>query len=67
MRGTPGRQAEEPENDLAVLRPYIIPDDLVPATLTSSATLRVGDEVVAVTTIANEDVLEKIFSGETQK
>jgi trk system potassium uptake protein len=26
-----------------------------------------GDEVVAVTTIAKEDVLEKIFSGETQK
>ncbi len=29
--------------------------------------LVVGDEVVAVTTIAKEDVLEKIFSGETQK
>ena len=26
-----------------------------------------GDEVVAVTTIAKEDVLEKVFSGETQK
>jgi trk system potassium uptake protein TrkA len=26
-----------------------------------------GDEIVAVTTIANEDVLERIFSGETQK
>lgn len=40
--------AQEPENDLAVLRPQVIPDDIVPATLTSSATLRVGDEVVAV-------------------
>ena len=38
----------QPENDLAVLRPRLIPDDLVPATLTSSATLRVGDAVVAV-------------------
>ena len=36
------------ENDLAVLRPLVIPDDVVPATLTSSATLHVGDEVVAV-------------------
>jgi trk system potassium uptake protein len=26
-----------------------------------------GDEVVAVTTIAKEDILEKIFSGETQR
>lgn len=40
--------AAEPENDLAVLRPEIIPDDLVPATLTSSDSLHVGDEVVAV-------------------
>jgi S1-C subfamily serine protease len=38
----------QPENDLAVLRAKIIPDDLVPATLTDSSTLRVGDEVVAV-------------------
>ena len=38
----------QPENDLAVLRPTVIPDDLVPATLTSSDTLRVGDDVVAV-------------------
>lgn len=40
--------ARQPENDLAVLRANEIPDDLVPATLTSSATLRPGDEVVAV-------------------
>jgi S1-C subfamily serine protease len=40
--------AAQPENDLAVLQPQIIPDDLKPATLTSSATLHVGDEVIAV-------------------
>jgi len=39
---------KQPENDLAVLRPHIIPDDLVPATLAGSGGLRVGDEVVAV-------------------
>lgn len=39
---------EQPENDLAVLRPHVIPDDLLPATLTSSTTLRIGDEVIAV-------------------
>lgn len=38
----------QPENDLAVLRPLLIPDDLVPATLAGSAALQVGDEVVAV-------------------
>lgn len=38
----------QPENDLAVLRPSLIPDDLVPATLTTSDTLHVGDDVVAV-------------------
>jgi S1-C subfamily serine protease len=37
-----------PENDLAILQPSIIPDDLVPATLTSSNTLNIGDEVFAV-------------------
>jgi len=40
--------ASQEENDLAVLRPSLIPDDVVPATLTSSDTLHVGDEVVAV-------------------
>ena len=38
----------QPENDLAVLKALLIPDDLVPATLTSTAMLRVGDDVVAV-------------------
>jgi S1-C subfamily serine protease len=40
--------ATEAENDLAVLRPQVVPDDLLPAVLTSSDTLHVGDEVVAV-------------------
>lgn len=35
----------QPENDLAVLRPATVPDDLVPATLASSP--QVGDEVFA--------------------
>ena len=40
--------ATEPANDLAALRPHVIPDDLIPATLTGSAGLSVGDEVFAV-------------------
>lgn len=40
--------ATQAENDLAVLRPQLIPDDVVPATLSSSDTLHIGDEVVAV-------------------
>ncbi len=39
---------QQPENDLAVLRPREVPDDLVPATLGGSDILRVGDEVFAV-------------------
>jgi S1-C subfamily serine protease len=39
---------KQPENDLAVLRPEIVPDDLVPATLASSTEIQIGDEVVAV-------------------
>jgi S1-C subfamily serine protease len=38
----------QPENDLAVLKPAVIPDDLVAATLAGSGQLNVGDEVVAV-------------------
>jgi S1-C subfamily serine protease len=38
----------QPENDLAVLKPATIPDDLQPATLKSTAKLRPGDEVIAV-------------------
>lgn len=37
----------QPENDLAVIRASIIPDDLVPATLAGAGGLRVGDEVFA--------------------
>ena len=38
----------QPENDLAVLKPATLPDDIVPATLKSTAKLRPGDEVIAV-------------------
>jgi serine protease DegQ len=37
-----------PDLDLAIIRPNLLPDDLVPATLGGSAGLRPGDEVVAV-------------------
>jgi len=38
----------KPESDLAIVRARTLPDDLVPATLTASNTLRPGDEVIAV-------------------
>jgi S1-C subfamily serine protease len=38
----------QPENDLAVLQAKSVPDDLVPATLRSTADLALGDKVVAV-------------------
>ena len=38
----------QPDKDLAVLSAMTVPDDLKPATLASSASLRVGDEVIAV-------------------
>jgi S1-C subfamily serine protease len=38
----------QPENDLAVLQAHKIPDDLVAATMRSTADLSPGDEVVAV-------------------
>ena len=38
----------QPENDLAVLRAQKIPDDLVAATMRSTADLMPGDEVVAI-------------------
>lgn len=37
----------QPENDLAVLQPKHLPDELQPATLASTAGLRPGDQVVA--------------------
>ncbi len=38
----------QPKDDLAVLKPDTIPDDLKPATLRSTRGLRPGDEVIAV-------------------
>jgi serine protease DegQ len=38
----------QPENDLAVIRPHRLPDDMTPATLASTRGLAPGDEVVAV-------------------
>ncbi len=38
----------QPEHDLAVLQAKVVPDDLQPATLRSTADLRPGDHVVAV-------------------
>jgi S1-C subfamily serine protease len=40
--------ARIPEKDLAVLNAVKVPDELKPATLASSASLHVGDEVIAV-------------------
>ncbi len=40
--------ATQPENDLAVLQAKTLPDDLVAATLTSTADLAMGDQVIAV-------------------
>jgi S1-C subfamily serine protease len=38
----------QPENDLAILKARVLPDDLHPATLRSTRGLRTGDEVLAV-------------------
>ena len=38
----------KPENDLAIIKPKKIPDDLTPAVLAGSGDLQPGDEVVAV-------------------
>ncbi|HEY2255759.1 MAG TPA: trypsin-like peptidase domain-containing protein, partial [Variovorax sp.] len=40
--------ALQPENDLAVLQAKELPDDLIPATLRSTADLQPGDQVAAV-------------------
>lgn len=37
-----------PDLDLAIIRPTVLPDDLLPATLGASGSLRPGDEVVAI-------------------
>ena len=38
----------QPENDLAVLQAHTIPDDMIAATMRSTADLRPGDQVLAV-------------------
>lgn len=38
----------QPEHDLAVIRALILPDDLQPATIRSTAGLRPGDRIIAV-------------------
>ncbi|MCI0476858.1 MAG: trypsin-like peptidase domain-containing protein, partial [Anaerolineales bacterium] len=40
--------ANEPENDLVVLRAKLLPDNLMPATLGSSGALNVGDDAIVV-------------------
>lgn len=40
--------SRQPQNDLAVLQPKTVPDDVVPATLRGTADLSPGDTVVAV-------------------
>lgn len=40
--------ARQPENDLVVLRPRLLPDNLVPAILGSSGALNVGDDAIVV-------------------
>lgn len=39
---------EQPENDIAVLMPYVLPEILVPAVLGNPGSLHVGDEAFAV-------------------
>jgi S1-C subfamily serine protease len=39
---------EQPENDIAVLQPYVLPEILVPAVLGNPGAMRVGDETFAV-------------------
>ncbi|MCX7839051.1 MAG: NAD-binding protein [Anaerolineae bacterium] len=72
-------EAKVPENSPVIgkpLRNLGIPDDcVIPLIIRNGkgvipygeTRLQVGDEVVAITTIAKEDVLEKILSGETAK
>lgn len=40
--------ARDAERDLVLLRPFLLPDNLVPAILGSSGTLQVGDEAIVV-------------------
>lgn len=38
----------QPQNDIAILKPNVVPDDALPATFASSSAINIGDEVVAV-------------------
>ncbi len=48
MTTTASITGAQPENDLAVLQAHKIPDDMVAATMRSTADLRPGDQVMAV-------------------
>ena len=48
MESTASITGLQPENDLAVLQAHKIPDDMIAATMRSTADLAPGDEVVAV-------------------
>ena len=41
-------QSSQTANDMAVLQPSVIPDDLKPATMAGSSFLNIGDEVFAI-------------------
>ena len=48
MESTASVTGMQPENDLAVLQAHKIPDDMIAATMRSTADLRPGDQVLAV-------------------
>jgi S1-C subfamily serine protease len=48
MTTTASIKGMQPENDLAVLQAHKIPDDMIAATMRSTADLRPGDQVMAV-------------------
>jgi S1-C subfamily serine protease len=41
-------QSSQPANDMAILQPSVIPDDLKPATMAGTSFLNIGDEVFAI-------------------
>jgi S1-C subfamily serine protease len=48
LESTASVTGSQPENDLAVLQAHKIPDDMIAATMRSTADLRPGDQVLAV-------------------
>ena len=48
LESTASVTGTQPENDLAVLQAHKIPDDMIAATMRSTADLRTGDQVLAV-------------------